>query len=63
MNTYVFDAGALFTYLQKKPSANKVNDLLKQALDGRTNILMSAVNFGEVHGGVLREHGVDRAVT
>jgi predicted nucleic acid-binding protein len=63
MKTYVFDASALFTYLQKKPSANKVNELLKQALDGRTDILMSAVNFGEVYGVILREHGRERAVT
>jgi predicted nucleic acid-binding protein len=63
MKVYVFDASALFTYLQKKPSANKVNELLKQALDGRADIVMSAVNFGEVYGGVLREHGRERAVT
>jgi predicted nucleic acid-binding protein len=63
MKTYVFDASALFTYLQKKPSANKVNELLQQSLDGRTDILMSAVNFGEVYGVILREHGGERAVT
>lgn len=62
MKAYVFDASALFTYLKKKPSANKVNELLKQALDGRADILMSAVNFGEVYGGVLREHGRERAL-
>ena len=63
MKTYVFDASALFTYLQKKPSANKVNELLKQALGGRADILISALNFGEVYGGVLREHGRERAQT
>jgi predicted nucleic acid-binding protein len=63
MKTYVFDASALFTYLQKKPSANKVNQLLKQALGGRTDIVMSAVNFGEVYGVILREHGKERAMT
>lgn len=63
METYVFDASALFTYLQKKPSANKVTELLKQALDGRTDILMSTVNFGEVYGVILREHGRERAMT
>lgn len=62
MKTYVFDASALFTYLQKKPSANKVNELLKQALDGRADILMSAVNFGEVYGGLLREQGRETAL-
>jgi predicted nucleic acid-binding protein len=63
MKTYAFDASALFGYLQKKPSANKVNELLKQALDGRSEILMSAVNFGEIYGVILREHDKERAVT
>lgn len=63
MKPYVFDASALFAYLQKKPSAKKVNELLKGALAGRADILMSVVNFGEVYGGVFREHGRDRALT
>jgi len=58
----VFDASALFGFLQRKPAANKVNELLKDALRGRADILMSAVNYGEVYGGILREHGLDRAV-
>src|SRR5438445_11734666 len=62
MKTYVFDASALFGFLQTKPGANKVNELLKEALRGRADILMSAVNYGEVYGGILREHGLDRAV-
>jgi predicted nucleic acid-binding protein len=62
MKTYVFDASALFTYLQKKPSATKVNELLKQALGGRADVLMSAINFGEVYGIIFREHGKERAL-
>ena len=61
MKTYVFDASALFGFLQKKASADKVNELLKEALRGRAEILMSAVNYGEVYGAILREHGLDRA--
>ena len=52
----------MFGFLQKKPAANKVNELLKDAMRGRGDILMSAVNYGEVYGGILREHGLDRAV-
>ena len=63
MKTYVFDASALFSLLQKKTSAQKINELLKQAVHGRADILMSAVNYGEVYGVVLREHGPDRAAT
>lgn len=63
MKTYVFDASALFIYLQQKLSANKVNELLKQALDGRVEVLMSTINFGEVYGIIFRNHGKERALT
>src|SRR5205823_14910876 len=48
--------------LERKAAGNKVNGLLKEALRGRADILMSAVNYGEVYGGMLREYGLDRAV-
>lgn len=62
MKTYVFDASALFAFLQKKTAAAKVNELLKDALRERAEILMSAVNYGEVYGAILREHGLDKAM-
>src|SRR2546430_15857876 len=62
VKTYVFDASALFRFPQKRAAANKVNELLKEALRGRADILMSAVNYGEVYGAILREHGQDRPV-
>ena len=62
MKTYVLDASAVFAFLQKKPTANKVNELLKEAIRMRAEILMSAVNYGEVYSGILREHGLDRAL-
>ena len=61
MKTYVLDANTLYVYLQDKPAANKVNQLLKEAVRERAEILMSAVNYGEVYGAILREHGPDRA--
>jgi len=61
MKVYVFDASALVAFLLGKPGAHKVNELLKEALRGRAEILISAVNYGEVHGVVLREHGAARA--
>jgi predicted nucleic acid-binding protein len=61
VKTYVLDASALFVFLQNKPAANKVNQLLKEAIRERAEILMSAVNYGEVYGAILREHGQDRA--
>ena len=57
MKAYVFDASALFAFLQKTAGAPKVNELLKQAMRGRAAIFMAAVNYGEVYGVVLRVHG------
>lgn len=61
MKTYVFDASALFIFLQRKAAAVKVGQLLKDALSGRAEIIMSAVNYGEVYGVILREYGMERA--
>jgi predicted nucleic acid-binding protein len=63
MKTYVLDSSALFAFLQKKTGAYKVSGLLKEAMHGRGRVLMSAVNYGEVYGLVLREHGSDPALT
>jgi len=61
MKTYVFDASALFAYLQKTAGASKVNQLLKEAVRGSARVMMSAVNYGEVYGRILRDHGPDQA--
>ena len=61
MKTYVFDASALFAFLQQKPGAPKVSELLKEAMRGRAAIFMSAVNYGEVYGGIFRGHGPEKA--
>jgi predicted nucleic acid-binding protein len=63
VNTYVFDASALFAFLQKKPGAPKINRILKDAMRGEARILMSAVNYGEVYGRILRDYGLDQALT
>jgi predicted nucleic acid-binding protein len=63
VKTYVLDTSALLIFLQKKTAAKKINELLKEAIHGRTDILMSAVNFGEVYGIVLREYGEERTTT
>ncbi|MFZ0306694.1 MAG: type II toxin-antitoxin system VapC family toxin [Candidatus Sulfotelmatobacter sp.] len=62
MKTYVFDASALFAFLRDKPGASKVAELLREATRGRARLLMSAVNYGEVYGLVLREYSAERAL-
>ena len=61
MRSYVFDASALFVFLENGPGAEAVADLLKEAMRGRAEISMSAVNYGEVYGRILRDHGRERA--
>ena len=61
MRPHVFDASALFAYLQKTAGASKVNELLKEAVRGSARVLMSAVNYGEVYGRILRNYGPDQA--
>ncbi len=63
MKIYVFDASALFAFLQDRLGASKVDELLKEARRGRTKLLMSAVNYGEVYGLILREYGTEQALT
>jgi predicted nucleic acid-binding protein len=62
MKTYVFDASALFAFLRDRPGAAKVDQLLKEATRGHTKLLMSAVNYGEVYGTILRDHGPEQAL-
>ncbi len=61
MRSYVFDASALFAFLQDRAGAARVNQLLNEAMRGHAEIFMSAVNYGEVYGRILREYGPDRA--
>src|SRR5713226_7643219 len=63
MKTYVFDASALFAFLRGKPGALKVNELLKEVRRGRARVLMSAVNYGEVYGKILRDSGPEQALS
>jgi PIN domain nuclease of toxin-antitoxin system len=43
---FVFDAYAIMTLLEDEPGADIINELL---MDDNTEILMSAVNLGEVY--------------
>lgn len=62
MKAHVLDASALFAFAQKTAGSQKVSELLKSAVRGQAEIFMSAVNYGEVYGLILREYGFDRAV-
>ena len=62
MKTYVFDASALLFLLEEPAATHKVKELVKEAHRGHSRILMSAVNYGEVYGKIVRDHGYEQAV-
>lgn len=62
MKTYVLDASALLALLEGKPDAAKVKEILQAAMRERAVVLMSAVNYGEAYGIILRVYGQDRAL-
>jgi len=63
MKTYVLDASALFAFLRDEAGASKVDELLRETMRGRAKVLMSAVNYGEVYGLILRQFGPEQALT
>lgn len=48
MSRHVFDASAVIAYLGKAPGHEHMVDLLEKAGDGRANLFMASVNWGEV---------------
>lgn len=57
MKTYVLDASALMTFFEDRPGAAKVEELLAKAAETKRPLLMSVVNWGEVHYSIWRAHG------
>jgi uncharacterized protein len=58
---YVFDSFSIFSYLEGEQGAQKVSEIIKQALVGMIEIYMSVINWGEVYYIVLREQGNEAA--
>ena len=57
MKRAVLDASALMTFFENRPGADKVEELIKLALDGKRQLLMSVINWGEVYYSVWRAKG------
>ena len=53
----VLDASALMSYLEKEPGYEKVKNLLARAAESERNLLMSAVNWGEVFYVLIKSYG------
>ncbi|HVH70678.1 MAG TPA: type II toxin-antitoxin system VapC family toxin [Candidatus Dormibacteraeota bacterium] len=57
MKRIVLDASAVMTFFENRPGAQKVEELLQLAMDGRRELFMSVVNWGEVYHSVWRSKG------
>ncbi|MBI2934601.1 MAG: type II toxin-antitoxin system VapC family toxin [Chloroflexi bacterium] len=53
----VLDSHALMTYLQKQSGWETVRTIFAEAIEQHVDLLMSAVNFGEVYYLALRRRG------
>jgi len=61
MTTFVLDASAVLRYTDKEPGYKRVAELLKQAFKGEIELLLSAVNWGEIVGALYKRVGMARA--
>ena len=57
----VLDASALMVYLEKEPGYEKVKDLFIRSAESDKEILMTAVNLGEVYYVLIKNHGLNEA--
>jgi predicted nucleic acid-binding protein len=61
MNLYVADASALLRYLDREPGFDRVAHLLKESARGKSELLVSAVNWGEIISVIYKTHGMSVA--
>ncbi len=61
MRQAVLDASALMTLLYNRPGTEKVAGLLDRATEGKVELFMSVVNWGEAYYSVWRAEGKDAA--
>src|SRR5271165_2741762 len=57
MKQTVFDASALMTFFEDRPGADKVEYLIRLGLEGKRQLPMSVVNWGEVYYSTWRAKG------
>jgi ribonuclease VapC len=54
MSRYVLDSYAILVLIYDEPTANRVDDLLRDAVGSDTELHMSVINFAEVQYAILR---------
>ena len=61
MRRAVLDASAIMAFYEDRPGAGKVEDLIRDAMEGKRALAMSVVNWGEVFYSVWRVKGREAA--
>ena len=56
---YVLDSYALISYLQDEPTADRIEALLGEAVQGRIKLYMSTISLGEFSYIAERRYGAD----
>jgi predicted nucleic acid-binding protein len=57
MKRIVLDASALMTFFENRPGVENVEELIGLAVEGKRQLLMSVVNWGEVYYSTWRTKG------
>jgi predicted nucleic acid-binding protein len=57
----VLDASALISFFEGRSGGEAVENLVTESVDGKTELFMSVVNWGEVYYTAWRGRGVDAA--
>jgi PIN domain nuclease of toxin-antitoxin system len=57
MVTYVLDSSAVLRYLDDEAGAARVAEIIKSHLAGRSEVVISAVHWGEIAGITCKRHG------
>ncbi len=63
MVSNVLDASAVIRFLDGEPGVREVTEMFLEALHGRCELLISAVNWGEVAGKLFQRHGAAKTTT
>ena len=61
MKRIVLDASAVMTFFEDRPGSVRVEELIARTVEGKSELLMSVVNWGEVYYSVWRARGRDVA--
>jgi predicted nucleic acid-binding protein len=61
MKRMVLDASALISFFENRSGGDTIENLVAESVDGKTELFMSVVNWGEVYYTAWRGRGEDAA--